>query len=95
MESEHADADARLLRKAFYLPNKDRQNFAVLVSAHVNRVVPASDQEAEFKAESVEFEHKGQVYTVHANKEVILSAGCVCCAIFYVQCMIDLFAVAR
>ncbi|KAI0331245.1 GMC oxidoreductase [Cubamyces sp. BRFM 1775] len=60
---------------AFYIPNKDRPNFTVLVSAHVNRIIPASDQGAEFKAESVEFEHKGQVYTAHANREVILSAG--------------------
>ncbi|KAI0353068.1 GMC oxidoreductase [Trametes cingulata] len=60
---------------AFYLPNKDRPNFHVLVSAHVNRILPASDDDAEFTAEAVEFEYQGQVYTVHAKKEVILSAG--------------------
>ncbi|KAI0638410.1 GMC oxidoreductase [Trametes polyzona] len=60
---------------AFYLPCKDRPNFNVLVSAHVNRVLSAGDGDAPFVAEAVEFEHKGQVYTVHAKKEVILSAG--------------------
>ncbi|KAI0650509.1 GMC oxidoreductase [Trametes meyenii] len=59
---------------AFYTPNKDKSNFTVLVSAHVNRVIPASG-DSEFTAESVEFEHEGQIYTVRANKEVILSAG--------------------
>ncbi|KAI0375888.1 GMC oxidoreductase [Pilatotrama ljubarskyi] len=60
---------------AFYLPNKDRPNFNVLVSAHVNRVLSASDDETGFVAEAVEFEYKGQVYTAHAKKEVILSTG--------------------
>ncbi|EIW61651.1 GMC oxidoreductase [Trametes versicolor FP-101664 SS1] len=60
---------------AFYLPYKDRSNFTVLVSAHVNRVIPASDDGSQFVAESVEFEHKGQVYTVRAKKDIILSAG--------------------
>ncbi|CDO76652.1 GMC oxidoreductase [Trametes cinnabarina] len=62
---------------AFYLPNKDRPNFTVLVSAQVNRVIPSSDDdgESDFTAELVEFEYEGQVYTVHAKKEVILCAG--------------------
>ncbi|KAI0832660.1 GMC oxidoreductase [Trametes gibbosa] len=59
---------------AFYLPNKDRTNLNVLVSAYVNRVLPTSDQ-SQFVADSVEFEYKGHVYTVKAKKEVILSAG--------------------
>ncbi|KAI0776222.1 alcohol oxidase [Trametes elegans] len=60
---------------AYYLPNKDRPNLKVLVSAYVNRIVPASNKDSEFTAEAVEFVHQGQVYNVHANKEVILSAG--------------------
>ncbi|KAI9000791.1 alcohol oxidase [Trametes punicea] len=60
---------------AFYLPNKDRPNLTVLVSAHVTRVLPSSDSDFEFKAHSVEFQHDGQLYTVHANREIILSAG--------------------
>ncbi|CDO76653.1 GMC oxidoreductase [Trametes cinnabarina] len=62
---------------AFYLPNKDRPNFTVLVSAQVNRVIPSSDDdgESDFTAELVEFEYEGQVYTVHAKKEIILCAG--------------------
>ncbi|CDO78283.1 GMC oxidoreductase [Trametes cinnabarina] len=62
---------------AFYLPNKDRPNFKVLVLAHVNRIVPSTnnDENSEFVAESVEFEHYGHVYTAHAKKEVIVSAG--------------------
>ncbi|OSD04609.1 GMC oxidoreductase [Trametes coccinea BRFM310] len=60
---------------AFYLPNKDRPNFKVLVSAHVNRVIHSSDHDGEFTAEAVEFEHNGQVYVARANKEIVLSAG--------------------
>ncbi|KAI9068482.1 GMC oxidoreductase [Trametes sanguinea] len=60
---------------AFYLPNKDRPNLTVLPSAYVSRVLPSSQSTSEFKAEAVEFRHNGQVYTVRANKEIILSAG--------------------
>ncbi|TBU47229.1 alcohol oxidase [Dichomitus squalens] len=60
---------------AFYLPNKDRPNFTVLVAAHVRRVLPASEDDSEFTAESVEFDHGGETYTVRANKEIILSTG--------------------
>ena len=61
--------------QAYYLPNKDRPNFTVLVAAHVHRVLPASNASSEFTAESVEFEHGGRIHTVRANKEIILSAG--------------------
>ncbi|KAI9000789.1 GMC oxidoreductase [Trametes punicea] len=60
---------------AFYIPNKDRPNLTVLVQAHVNRINAASDSESEFTAESIEFEHNGQVYTARAKKEIILSTG--------------------
>ena len=47
----------------------------VLVNAHVNKVIPASDSGSEFVAESVEFKQDGQVYVAKAKKEVILSTG--------------------
>ncbi|KAH9943228.1 alcohol oxidase [Epithele typhae] len=59
---------------AYYLPNRHRSNLTVLVMAHVNRVVPATDA-AEFVAEAVEFEYEGRTYVVPAKKEVILCAG--------------------
>ncbi|KAI0774498.1 alcohol oxidase [Fomes fomentarius] len=60
---------------AFYLPNKDRPNFIVLVGAHVNRVIPAADNGSEYVAESVQFQHGGEIYLARAKKEVILSTG--------------------
>lgn len=61
--------------QAFYIPNQDRPNMTVLVNAHVNKVIPASDSGSEFVAESVEFKQDGQVYVAKAKKEVILSTG--------------------
>ncbi|KAI0347718.1 alcohol oxidase [Trametopsis cervina] len=60
---------------AFYLPNKDRKNLTVLVTATVHRVLSKTSSEGAFVATGVEFEYGGQVHTVHANKEVILSSG--------------------
>ncbi|KAJ8468739.1 hypothetical protein ONZ51_g9450 [Trametes cubensis] len=60
---------------AYYLPNKDRPNLAVLVAARVNRILPSSDGGLVFSAERVEFEYGGELHTVRAKKEIILSAG--------------------
>ncbi|KLO04946.1 GMC oxidoreductase [Schizopora paradoxa] len=61
---------------AFYLPNKDRENFKVLPDAHVNRIViKSSGNNSDVEAEGVEFEHQGQIHIVKASKEVIISAG--------------------
>lgn len=62
--------------QAFYLPNKDRPNFVVLLYAHVARVVldPSADG-SQYTATGVEFLHEGKQHTVHAKKEVIISAG--------------------
>ncbi|CCM05250.1 uncharacterized protein FIBRA_07460 [Fibroporia radiculosa] len=60
---------------AFYLPNKDRKNFVVLVDAFVNRVVTEDAEGGAITAKGVEFEHEGATYTVNARKEVILCTG--------------------
>lgn len=60
--------------QAYYLPNRDRPNFNVLVGAHVNRVVTTKSKDDEVRATGVEFTHGGKQYIVHAQKEVILSA---------------------
>ncbi|KAI0072987.1 alcohol oxidase [Panus rudis PR-1116 ss-1] len=59
---------------AFYLPNRDRHNLSVLVAAPVNKVL-TDKSNGKITATGVEFQHAGKVYTVNANKEVILSAG--------------------
>ncbi|KAJ3556844.1 hypothetical protein NM688_g1797 [Phlebia brevispora] len=60
---------------AFYLPNKDRPNFSVLVSAYARRVITAETGSRALSATDVEFEHEGRVLFVHAREEVILCAG--------------------
>jgi choline dehydrogenase-like flavoprotein len=61
---------------AYYLPNASRQNLVVLTDATVNEVV-LSEQEGQWTATGVRFQHEGQHHTVLANREVILSAGTV------------------
>ncbi|KAH7882447.1 alcohol oxidase [Phlebopus sp. FC_14] len=58
---------------AFFLKHSDRPNLSVLTSASVNQIVtrPGND----LTATGVEFIHHGKIYSVHATKEVILSAG--------------------
>ncbi|KAI0759156.1 alcohol oxidase [Irpex lacteus] len=61
---------------AYYQPNADRPNLTVLVTAVGRKVLLSSaDANGEVSATDVEFEHGGKVHQVHANKEVILTAG--------------------
>ncbi|KAI0921212.1 hypothetical protein AcW2_006258 [Taiwanofungus camphoratus] len=60
---------------AFYLPNKDRPNLTVLVSALVNRVLTETTGNGKLSAVGVEFEYDSKTYTVNARKEVVLSTG--------------------
>lgn len=60
---------------AFFLPNKDRKNFLVLVEARVNRLVTEKDKDGLVTASGVEFSVNGQNYYVHPKKEVIVAAG--------------------
>lgn len=71
------------LSQAFYLPNKDRRNLAILVSAHAYRVPTEHTENGTLKALGVEFEYQGQVYSVNARREVILSAGYVSSACYF------------
>ncbi|KAJ3556843.1 hypothetical protein NM688_g1798 [Phlebia brevispora] len=60
---------------AFYVPNKDRPNFSVLISAYARRVLTAETGSGALSAVGVEFEYEGQVHCVNAREEVILCAG--------------------
>ncbi|KAI0684709.1 4-nitrobenzyl alcohol dehydrogenase-like protein [Cytidiella melzeri] len=60
---------------AFYVPNKDRENLNVLITATVRRVLFTPEQSGNLIATSVEFEHGGKVYEVNAKQEIIVSAG--------------------
>ncbi|KAJ3479105.1 hypothetical protein NLI96_g9295 [Meripilus lineatus] len=63
---------------AFYHPNKDKPNFKVLTEAHAARVLFADETVGnDLVATGVDFIHDGKTYTVHAKKEVILSAGAI------------------
>ncbi|KAF7795257.1 hypothetical protein EIP86_006408 [Pleurotus ostreatoroseus] len=60
---------------AFYLPNKERSNFSVLVSAHAHRVLTGKTEAGLISALGVEFEYQGRPYYVNAREDVILCAG--------------------
>lgn len=60
---------------AFYLPNRDRENLFVLTNAHVHRVVTEPGTAGDLTAVGVEFGHGGDIHSVRASREVILSAG--------------------
>ncbi|KIP10401.1 hypothetical protein PHLGIDRAFT_240805 [Phlebiopsis gigantea 11061_1 CR5-6] len=62
---------------AYYLPNKDRPNFKVVVGAHANRVVTETARDGGITAVGVEFsdESSGNTYTINAKREVALCAG--------------------
>ena len=62
------------LSQAFYLPNKHRPNFTVLVSAQVSRVVTESSG-GKVVATGVEFIHDGTKHVVNVGKEVLVCAG--------------------
>ncbi|KAI0358345.1 GMC oxidoreductase [Trametes cingulata] len=62
--------------RGYIYPALGRPNLKVLTEAYVRRVITQKDGDA-LVATGVEFEHGGQVYSVNAGKEVILSAGTV------------------
>jgi choline dehydrogenase len=59
---------------AYYAPNINRPNLAVLTEAQVNKIV-LSKSSGSVKATGVNFTSKGTTYKVKARKEVILCAG--------------------
>lgn len=60
----------------YLLPAIHRPNLKVLTEAYVNEFVTRHEGD-KLTATGVEFEHGGNVYQVHATKEVILSAGAI------------------
>ncbi|KAF9808281.1 hypothetical protein IEO21_07894 [Rhodonia placenta] len=60
----------------YLLPIIHRPNLKVLTEAYVNKIVTRKEGDI-LTATGVEFEHGGNVYQVHATKEVILSAGAI------------------
>ncbi len=61
--------------QAFYIPNKDRKNLSVLVTATVRKVLTTTSSNGNVIATGVEFEYDGTVYDVNAKKEAIVSSG--------------------
>ncbi|KAH8099870.1 GMC oxidoreductase [Cristinia sonorae] len=61
---------------AFYLPNKDKPNFKVLIDANVSQIIFNEVKEGgDLVASGVQFIHGGQTYIVNATKDVVVSAG--------------------
>ncbi|KAF8330357.1 GMC oxidoreductase [Cantharellus anzutake] len=62
---------------SYFVPNAHRPNLKVLTNAPVTKIIiPATNTpEDDVVASGVEFEHGGDIYDVHAKKEVIVSAG--------------------
>ncbi|EMD41655.1 hypothetical protein CERSUDRAFT_79287 [Gelatoporia subvermispora B] len=60
---------------AHYLPNQNRRNLTVLVSAHVSRVITERASDGPHAATGVEFYYEDKPLIAHARKEVIVSAG--------------------
>jgi len=56
--------------RAYLQPARSRSNLRVVKHAHVTRLLFAGQ-----RVSGIEYEHKGARVTVHAGKEVILSAG--------------------
>ena len=47
----------------------------MLVDAQARRVQTEKELDGQYRATAVEFSYGGEVYTVKANEEIILSAG--------------------
>jgi choline dehydrogenase-like flavoprotein len=62
---------------AYYLPNADRPNWRVAVSALVTRAILEKTESGELEATGVEIVLAGRKFVVEAKKEVIFSAGSV------------------
>ncbi|KAF8958575.1 GMC oxidoreductase [Flammula alnicola] len=63
---------------AYLLPNLGRPNLSVLTDALVSHIIFGDALKGQdLTATGVEFIHGGKLYTVKANKEVILSAGAI------------------
>lgn len=67
-------ADFLPISQAFYQPNQHRSNLKLLCGALVLRLLTKGG-DGDFVVEGVEFEYKGEAYSVHATGEVILCAG--------------------
>ncbi|KAJ7159321.1 alcohol oxidase [Mycena crocata] len=61
----------------YYQPNASRKNLAVVVDAHVTKVVTELDEKGTATAVEVAFISKGASHIVQVRKEVILAAGAI------------------
>ncbi|KAF8876240.1 GMC oxidoreductase-domain-containing protein [Infundibulicybe gibba] len=59
---------------AYFEPNKDRPNLHVLTGAHVTKI-STSSQPGTVVATAVQFQHEGKLFSVKAQREIILCAG--------------------
>ena len=61
--------------QGYYIPNASRENFTVLVSAHVAEIITTQGADGLLTATGVKFIRDGVTHSVQVNKEVVLSAG--------------------
>ncbi|KAK8209253.1 putative glucose oxidase [Phyllosticta capitalensis] len=62
--------------RAYYFPYQNRTNYNVFLNTEAKKLIWAEDEAGEAVASGVEVvSSNGQTRTIHANKEVILSAG--------------------
>lgn len=59
---------------AYYAPVSDRSNLTVITEAYVEKINTEKSAHG-ISARGVQYTRQGEVYTVHAQKEVILAAG--------------------
>ncbi|KAG7449768.1 alcohol oxidase [Guyanagaster necrorhizus] len=60
---------------AYYAPNADRSNLLILTNAHATKVNLTKTESGRYQATSVTLVKDGLTKSVHASKEIILSAG--------------------
>lgn len=64
------------LAKAFLRPHRSNPNLHIMLNSTVTKIL-LDTEGPEKRASAVEFIYKGQKFTIHASKEIILSAGAV------------------
>ncbi|KAI1178499.1 oxidoreductase [Nemania sp. FL0916] len=60
--------------KAYYHPVQGRPNLRVILDAHVDKIIFADDGRQP-RAVGLQYYHEGKLKTVHARKEIVISAG--------------------
>lgn len=57
------------------MPNKDKENLSLLTGAQATRILFDRDEAGELVATGIEYSKDGELKTISAKKEVIVSTG--------------------